>query len=106
MLLYFQLLIANMLSWLDARVQHAKPTYHTLEPVLAMRHSALELIASRLQPVAGVAASVAEQLRAHQIELLESTIGDSWLHRAKLARRYVVAVSCTALVISSNFFVL
>ncbi|KAM7543213.1 hypothetical protein Aperf_G00000011915 [Anoplocephala perfoliata] len=93
-----ELLISNMLSWLDARVQHAKPTYHTLEPVLAMRHSALELIASRLQPVVcSTATSLADQLKAHQIQLLESAIGDSWLHRARLARRagqFTTAYTC------------
>lgn len=89
----FQLLIKNMLSWLDARTQHAKPTYHTLEPLLAMRHSALELIASRLQSTPSIdSTKYAEELKSHQLQLLESALGENWLQRARLARRFAINV--------------
>ncbi|VUZ50318.1 unnamed protein product, partial [Hymenolepis diminuta] len=91
-----ELLINNMLSWLNARIQHAKPTYHTLEPVLAMRHSAIELIASRIQPAMN-SSNIAEQLKSHQLQLLESALGENWLQRARLARRsgqFTTAYTC------------
>nr|CDS19281.1 phosphatidylinositol 3 and 4 kinase [Echinococcus granulosus] len=82
------LLVSNLLLWLDARVQQSKPTFHTLEPVLAMRHAALQLITSRLKATPPSSnSSLGDQLRAHQTRLLDSALGDSWLQRAKLARR-------------------
>ncbi|KAL5969848.1 Serine/threonine-protein kinase atr, partial [Taenia solium] len=92
------LLVSNLLFWLDARVQQSRPTFHTLEPVLAMRHAAMQLITSRLKMTPPPSNStLGEQLRTHQIRLLDSALGDSWLQRAKLARRagqYMAAYTC------------
>ncbi|VDK33753.1 unnamed protein product [Taenia asiatica] len=92
------LLVSNLLFWLDARVQQSRPTFHTLEPVLAMRHAAMQLITSRLKMTPPPPNStLGEQLRTHQIRLLDSALGDSWLQRAKLARRagqYMAAYTC------------
>lgn len=53
-----------------------------------MRHAAIQLITSRLKMTPPpINSTLGEQLRAYQIRLLDSALGDSWLQRAKLARR-------------------
>ncbi len=79
-----------MLAWLDARLQQSRSTIHTLEPVLAVRHSGLQLIATGLRAASLASPStLCQQVKTHQIKLLDSALADSWLQRAKLARKCV-----------------
>lgn len=89
--------MGNLQSWLEARLQQSRSTLHTLEPVLAVRHSALQLIASGLRDrVISVGVGLdspsksVQELLTHQARLLDSALADSWLQRAKLARKWVV----------------
>uniref|UniRef100_A0A0X3Q239 Serine/threonine-protein kinase ATR n=1 Tax=Schistocephalus solidus TaxID=70667 RepID=A0A0X3Q239_SCHSO len=87
------LLIDNLLAWLEARFQQSRPTLHTLEPVLAIRHAALQLATSRLRAeftsdcLAATSLTPIDRLQRHQLFRLESALADSWLQRAKLARK-------------------
>nr|VZI35142.1 unnamed protein product [Spirometra erinaceieuropaei] len=86
------LLIDNLLAWLEARSQQSRPTLHTLEPVLAIRHAALQLVTARLRAAftphcpAATSLTPLTRLQRHQLFRLESALADSWLQRAKLAR--------------------
>ncbi|VDK40616.1 unnamed protein product [Dibothriocephalus latus] len=90
---YDQLLIDNLLAWLEARFQQSRPTLHTLEPVLATRHAVLQLATSRLRAdfspdcLATTSLTPITRLQRHQLFRLESALADSWLQRAKLARK-------------------
>ncbi|BHF69185.1 hypothetical protein SprV_0301222800 [Sparganum proliferum] len=84
------LLIDNLLAWLEARSQQSRPTLHTLEPVLAIRHAALQLVTARLRAAftpAATSLTPLTRLQRHQLFRLESALADSWLQRAKLARK-------------------
>ncbi|VDD74871.1 unnamed protein product [Mesocestoides corti] len=90
--------VCNMLSWLEARLQQSGSALHTLEPVLAIRHSTIQLISAGLKEAACASRSaLCQQLRTHQIRLLDSALANSWLQRAKLARRagqFMAAYTC------------
>ncbi|VDQ02387.1 unnamed protein product [Trichobilharzia regenti] len=80
--------IETTLHLLETRIRLSRPTFHTLEPVLAVQHTALQLITSSLSSLNnGVCKLTNQEALNSAISRLRVALGYNWLERAKLARK-------------------
>ncbi|CAH8587334.1 unnamed protein product [Schistosoma turkestanicum] len=90
--------VETSLKLLETRIRVSRPTFHTLEPVLAIQHAALQLITSALSSLNTDTYQLSnrEVLNAI-ISRLRTALGYNWLERAKLARKsgqFMAAYTC------------
>ncbi|KAA3672566.1 serine/threonine-protein kinase ATR, partial [Paragonimus westermani] len=87
--------LENVLSLLDSRLKMYQPTFHTLEPCLAMHHTSLHLLWLELRSLASV--SPHDPNIRNSVDRLRLAIGQNWLDRAKLTRKcgqFMAAYTC------------
>ncbi|KAF8560578.1 hypothetical protein P879_05106 [Paragonimus westermani] len=87
--------LENVLSLLDSRLKMYQPTFHTLEPCLAMHHTSLHLLWLELRSLAS--ASPHDPNIRNSVDRLRLAIGQNWLDRAKLTRKcgqFMAAYTC------------
>ncbi|KAH8868249.1 Serine/threonine-protein kinase ATR [Schistosoma japonicum] len=91
-------IIETSLKLLETRIHVSRPTFHTLEPVLAIQHAALQLIISSLSSLKTDAFQMANQeILNSAVSRLRIALGYNWLERAKLARKsgqFMAAYTC------------
>ncbi|CAH8869939.1 unnamed protein product [Trichobilharzia szidati] len=90
--------IETTLHLLETRIRLSRPTFHTLEPVLAVQHTALQLITSSLSSLNNEVCKLTNQEALNSaISRLRVALGYNWLERAKLARKsgqFMAAYTC------------
>ncbi|CAH8669205.1 unnamed protein product [Heterobilharzia americana] len=90
--------IETTLKLLETRIRVSRPTFHTLEPVLAIRHAALQLVASTLISLDNdIRQATNREVLNSAVSRLRVALGYNWLERAKLARKsgqFMAAYTC------------
>ncbi|VDP63217.1 unnamed protein product [Schistosoma curassoni] len=83
-------IVETSLKLLETRIRVSRPTFHTLEPVLAIQHAALQLVISALSSLNSDAYQISNrEVLNSTILRLRTALGYNWLERAKLARKYL-----------------
>ncbi|RTG89904.1 serine/threonine-protein kinase ATR [Schistosoma bovis] len=83
-------IVETSLKLLETRIRVSRPTFHTLEPVLAIQHAALQLVTSALSSLNSDAYQISNrEVLNSTILRLRTALGYNWLERAKLARKYL-----------------
>ncbi|GAA47692.1 ataxia telangiectasia and Rad3 related protein [Clonorchis sinensis] len=87
--------VEAVLTLLDTRLKICQPTFHTLEPCLAVHHTSLHLLWMELRSLA--VASPNDQLITTLLDRVRLALGQNWLQRAKLTRKsgqFMAAYTC------------
>ncbi|CAH8665169.1 unnamed protein product [Dicrocoelium dendriticum] len=87
--------LERILNLLDTRIKANQPSFHVLEPSLAIHHTSLHLLWLKLR-------SLSASMRPNEVlssltNRLSLAIGNNWLQRAKLARKsgqFMAAYTC------------
>ncbi|CAH8675793.1 unnamed protein product [Schistosoma haematobium] len=91
-------IVETSLKLLETRIRVSRPTFHTLEPVLAIQHAALQLVTSALSSLNSDAYQISNrEVLNSTILRLRTALGYNWLERAKLARKsgqFMAAYTC------------
>ncbi|TGZ62758.1 hypothetical protein CRM22_007276 [Opisthorchis felineus] len=87
--------VEAVLTLLDTRLKICQPTFHTLEPCLAVHHTSLHLLWMELRSLA--VGSPNDQLITTLLDRVRLALGQNWLQRAKLTRKsgqFMAAYTC------------
>ncbi|XP_018655277.1 putative phosphatidylinositol 3-and 4-kinase [Schistosoma mansoni] len=91
-------IVETSLKLLETRIRVSRPTFHTLEPVLAIQHAALQLVTSALSSFNSDTYQISNrEVLNSTISRLRTALGYNWLERAKLARKsgqFMAAYTC------------
>ncbi|CAL8101166.1 unnamed protein product [Calicophoron daubneyi] len=79
--------LESILNVLEERVKLSQPTFHTLEPCLAIQHAALQLVSLELQSLAESSSKKNATLNT-LLDRIHRALGENWLRRASLTRKF------------------